>query len=154
MAGIVLSNEQLQCLFCGFDSDRSGSIDTAELISKLVLQSTVGLERSSVLGSETISVYEFASMVEAGRQYTVIEGQVLDVASYLRRHPGGSELIERHIGGDATEAFTKVHRKSKRAKKIVKRLTIGPLGDDADKATKALPAPVVDVMRRWYMGQC
>ena len=46
----------------------------------------------------------------------------------------------KYIGGDATEAFRDVHRNSSRAKKIIKRLVIGPLSDAADKPAEAPPA--------------
>eukprot|EP00662_Eupelagonemidae_sp_cell21_P033435 gene33435-23995_t len=37
--------------------------------------------------------------------WVVVRGRVLDCSSYLGHHPGGAEILLRHAGRDATEAF-------------------------------------------------
>ena len=47
----------------------------------------------------------------------------------MPRHPGGTEVIEPYVGGDATEAFMEMHGSSFKAKKQLMKICIGPLAE-------------------------
>jgi cytochrome b involved in lipid metabolism len=50
---------------------------------------------------------EIAAAVEHGRLWTVVAGDVYDLTGFVADHPGGAQILERHRGKDATEAYAK-----------------------------------------------
>lgn len=61
--------------------------------------------------------------------WIVVNGDVLDVTKFSKDHPGGVELLEPYLGGDATQAFydKETHEHSDSAVELVKKLKIGVL---------------------------
>jgi len=51
----------------------------------------------------------------------IIRGQVYDVSSFMKRHPGGS-IISFQLGTDATDAYNNFHIRSLKADKMLKAL--------------------------------
>lgn len=41
--------------------------------------------------------------------WIVVNGVVWDVSGFASKHPGGSDVIEKHIGGDGSEAYNSIH---------------------------------------------
>ncbi|BFZ15351.1 hypothetical protein BsWGS_18390 [Bradybaena similaris] len=60
-------------------------------------------------------------------QWLVIDGQVYNVTSWSRRHPGGSKIIGHYAGQDATDAFRAFHNDLNFVKKYLKAIHIGSL---------------------------
>eukprot|EP00966_Prymnesium_polylepis_P033807 785944-Prymnesium_polylepis.1 len=60
--------------------------------------------------------------------WIVISGHVLDVTAYLGHHPGGSTIIQRLAGRDATRAYEKA-RHSRGADMKLADFTVGRLSD-------------------------
>ena len=60
--------------------------------------------------------------------WIVIDGRVLDATAYLGHHPGGSAVIHRLAGRDATRAYERA-RHSKGADMKLADFTIGKLSD-------------------------
>lgn len=43
------------------------------------------------------------------RCLVIIKGMIYDLSSYMHSHPGGSHIIRRYAGRDATKAFEPIH---------------------------------------------
>ncbi len=59
--------------------------------------------------------------------YTIINGAVYDVTSYLPLHPGGARNILKICGRDGTSTFTGKHGGDKKPEDQLKQFYIGPL---------------------------
>ena len=118
--------------------DSEAVMKTATLQSKLVgpvnavadAFTTVSLQEPAAAGAD-----EDAAGWELVRQHNsefacwiVIGGCVLDVTSYLGHHPGGSSVIEKLAGRDATKAYERA-RHSRGADMKLADFTIGKLSD-------------------------
>ena len=58
--------------------------------------------------------------------WVIVDGNVLDVTNFIRRHPGGPSAIINHCGKDASHAFNsrpQVHDKS--ARKLLMGMRVG-----------------------------
>merc|ERR1719440_1437400 len=55
----------------------------------------------------------------------IINGQVYDVSTFLKRHPGGS-IIKFQLGSDASDAYNNFHVRSPKADKMLKALPHRP----------------------------
>mmetsp|Transcript_8392 Transcript_8392/g.27853 ORF Transcript_8392/g.27853 Transcript_8392/m.27853 type:complete len:92 (+) Transcript_8392:1068-1343(+) len=60
--------------------------------------------------------------------WIVIGDRVMDLTSYLGHHPGGSSVIQRLAGRDATRAYERAHH-SRGADMKLADFTIGRLSD-------------------------
>uniref|UniRef100_A0A8D0H8Y8 Cytochrome b5 heme-binding domain-containing protein n=1 Tax=Sphenodon punctatus TaxID=8508 RepID=A0A8D0H8Y8_SPHPU len=63
-------------------------------------------------------------------KWLVIDRKVCDVSQFIRRHPGGSRIINSHIGQDATDAFVAFHMDKRLVRKFFNSLLIGELAPD------------------------
>lgn len=61
--------------------------------------------------------------------WIAIEGQVYDVSTFLRKHPGGAARIFRYAGSDATSAFRQIHTKLVLNTMKDEITYLGPLGE-------------------------
>jgi cytochrome b involved in lipid metabolism len=59
--------------------------------------------------------------------WTVVDGSVYDLTTWISRHPGGARPIQGMCGIDSTERFTRKHGKSGAAKAALVLLKIGTL---------------------------
>ncbi|KAJ8675460.1 hypothetical protein QAD02_011246 [Eretmocerus hayati] len=74
---------------------------------------------------------------EDKKTWIIISGTVYDVTDYLEQHPGGSDLINEHAGGDATAGFEDYSHSSD-AKKTLKKYEIGFVDESKkDKSRRA-----------------
>jgi cytochrome b involved in lipid metabolism len=85
----------------------------------------------------------FHDMVAKGQKLVILDNMVLDVASFVYKHPGGAYLLEYNLGGDISKFFygsyaldgnsndpkakTQKHAHSNIARKTANRLAIGIL---------------------------
>lgn len=53
--------------------------------------------------------------------WVIIRGNVYDLTAFLDAHPGGSAVILKHAGKDATEAFEPIHASDTIAKYLNSR---------------------------------
>ncbi|KAI9841571.1 MAG: hypothetical protein M1837_000617 [Sclerophora amabilis] len=81
--------------------------------------------------SKTISPSEVAAhnTVENGL-YIIVDGGVYDMTGFIDEHPGGSKIIKRVGGKDASKQFWKYHNESILTK-YTDRLKIGEVGEKA-----------------------
>eukprot|EP00842_Homolaphlyctis_polyrhiza_P000343 jgi/Hompol1/1309/HPOL_000534-RA len=61
------------------------------------------------------------------RKLWVIHGQVYDLGPFLADHPGGSKVITKEMGKDATKAFSAIHSKDIIDRMLPKHLHLGPV---------------------------
>lgn len=89
---------------------------------------TDGNEHASAVGTDAAGweVVRKHSMETAC--WIVIGDRVLDVTSYLGHHPGGSTIIQRFAGADATKAYERA-RHSRGADMKLADFTVGKLSD-------------------------
>ncbi|EPE10192.1 cytochrome b5 [Ophiostoma piceae UAMH 11346] len=66
---------------------------------------------------------------EAGL-YTIIDGGVYDVTGFVEEHPGGSKILKRMAGKDASKSFWKYHS-AKVLEKYSERLKVGTVAESA-----------------------
>ncbi|MCJ1405950.1 hypothetical protein MMC19_000015 [Ptychographa xylographoides] len=62
--------------------------------------------------------------------YIIIDGAVYDMTGFVDEHPGGSKILKRVGGKDASKQFWKYHNESV-LKKYEERLKIGQLEEKA-----------------------
>ncbi|KAJ6654123.1 hypothetical protein lerEdw1_007391 [Lerista edwardsae] len=62
--------------------------------------------------------------------WLVIDRKVYDVRGFLKRHPGGSRILNSHVGENVTEAFTAFHADKSVVKKFLNPLLVGELAPD------------------------
>ncbi|KAA8569543.1 hypothetical protein EYC84_001161 [Monilinia fructicola] len=62
--------------------------------------------------------------------YIVVDANVYDVTHFLEEHPGGSKILKRVAGKDASKQFWKYHNESVLGK-YGEKLKIGVVGEKA-----------------------
>jgi len=81
--------------------------------------------------SKTFSVADVASHKDADSgMYIIVDENVYDVTGFVDEHPGGSKILKRVAGKDATKQFWKYHNESV-LKKYSERLKIGTVEEKA-----------------------
>lgn len=73
---------------------------------------------------------EFKEECVKGVKLTIIDGEVIDCASWIDIHPGGKSAIENIIGHDSTEDFNRIHGNTKAAKEMIKTLKIADISKE------------------------
>ncbi|RAH58938.1 oxidoreductase [Aspergillus piperis CBS 112811] len=71
------------------------------------------------------------------RCLVIIKGNVYDLSSYLDSHPGGSSIILKYGGRDATEAFEPIHPNNVIEKHLSREAHLGPVADSDMNTTPA-----------------
>jgi cytochrome b involved in lipid metabolism len=113
-------------------------METAALQSKLVERANAAADVLAAMSLEehaAVEADEDAAGWELVRQHNseyacwiVVGGRVLDVTAYLGHHPGGSSVIQKLAGRDATKAYERA-RHSRGADMKLADFTIGKLSD-------------------------
>jgi len=81
--------------------------------------------------SKSFSVSDVASHKDADSgMYIIVDENVYDITGFVDEHPGGSKILKRVAGKDATKQFWKYHNESV-LKKYSERLKIGTVKDKA-----------------------
>jgi len=81
--------------------------------------------------SKAFSTADVASHKDAeSGMYIIIDTSVYDVTNFVDEHPGGSKILKRVAGKDATKQFWKYHNESV-LKKYGAKLKIGTLEEKA-----------------------
>ncbi|RKF79295.1 putative cytochrome b5 [Golovinomyces cichoracearum] len=80
---------------------------------------------------QTFTLAEVATHKDAtSGMYLVIDHDVYDITNFVDDHPGGSKIIQRFAGKDATKQFWKYHSEDV-MKKYGTKLKIGEIRDKA-----------------------
>ena len=59
--------------------------------------------------------------------WSVIKGEVYDLTSYVKDHPGGANLIKAICGKDGSSSFASEHAGASKPKNILAAFALGPL---------------------------
>ncbi|KAE9398745.1 hypothetical protein BT96DRAFT_920627 [Gymnopus androsaceus JB14] len=81
----------------------------------------------------TWSLEEVANHKDASSCWVIIDKCVYDVTEFLPEHPGGSSIILKYAGRDATSAYKPIHPSDALDKKLSSSQHLGPVSDDAAK---------------------
>ncbi|PVI02309.1 hypothetical protein DM02DRAFT_641315 [Periconia macrospinosa] len=82
--------------------------------------------------TKTVSVEEIKQHASEDDCWIVVDGEVWDITEFAREHPGGSEIIHRHAGLDASTAYNSAHSPS---------LISKTLSTSSHKGTLSAPSP-------------
>ncbi|KAH6674425.1 cytochrome b5-like heme/steroid binding domain-containing protein [Tricladium varicosporioides] len=81
--------------------------------------------------SKQFSVADVAAHKDAEKgMYIIVDENVYDVTGFIDEHPGGSKILKRVAGKDATKQFWKYHNESV-LKKYSPKLKVGTVGEKA-----------------------
>ncbi|ESP04267.1 hypothetical protein LOTGIDRAFT_198790, partial [Lottia gigantea] len=69
-------------------------------------------------------------------RWIVIEGNVYNVSTWAKKHPGGERIIGIHAGEDASDAWTAFHGNKDMVMKYLKPLKVGYLRKEEDYETE------------------
>lgn len=96
-------------------------------ISPSVPQAATQSQSSESVGTKTYTMQDVEAHNTRADCWSAIGGDVYDLTSWVSRHPGGEEKILRLCGTDGSNAFTRKHGESSRAKSALILLKIGSL---------------------------
>jgi len=80
--------------------------------------------------SKTVSASELSAHNKPEDIWVKVDENVYDLTGFIDEHPGGSKILKRVAGKDATKQFWKYHNESV-LKKYSERLKIGTIGEKA-----------------------
>ncbi|KAK9321069.1 fatty acid desaturase-domain-containing protein [Lipomyces orientalis] len=86
--------------------------------------------------NQLLSPEAVESMIAQGKTIVIYEARVLQLDSWLRKHPGGEKVVFHMVGRDATDEFNAYH--SDEAKESARRFQIGRI----EGAWKNLVPPI------------
>ena len=69
------------------------------------------------------SIPKFTDKDLENKKYLILNNKIYDVGEYMKKHPGGKEVLQERFGQDATDDFYGIH--SNKAKKILASLFLG-----------------------------
>jgi cytochrome b involved in lipid metabolism len=73
--------------------------------------------------------------------WSVVNGKVYDLTSYVSSHPGGSSVIKAICGKDGTAAFSGQHAGAARPNNTLDGFLLGTLASSSAGTTPLQPAP-------------
>ncbi|XP_046342718.1 fatty acid desaturase 2-like isoform X2 [Haliotis rufescens] len=71
------------------------------------------------------SVEEVTSHNKADDKWLIINGNIYDITTWAKKHPGGAKVISHYAGEDATDAWVAFHKDREFVQKYMKALQIG-----------------------------
>jgi uncharacterized membrane protein len=74
-----------------------------------------------------LTMAEVANHSTAGDCWSVVQGNVYDLTSWIQQHPGGPDVIKAMCGVDATTSFLSQHDGQRDPAKELKSRLVGPL---------------------------
>ncbi|KAH9937552.1 FMN-dependent dehydrogenase-domain-containing protein [Fomitopsis serialis] len=83
------------------------------------------------------SLQEVAEHNNASSCWVIISNKVYDVTEFLPEHPGGSKIILKYAGRDATKAYEPIHPKDALDKHLPQEKHLGPLDSTGAKELQA-----------------
>jgi flavocytochrome c len=90
-------------------STPSKPVTTPEEVKAAQPETKSGSDKKGPTKQGTYTLEEVAKHNKEGDLWVVVNGQVLDVTHFMKRHPGGAKAILLYAGKDATEEFNMLH---------------------------------------------
>lgn len=78
-------------------------------------------------GPLTFTMADVAAHTDASNCWSLINGSVYDLSSWVNRHPGGSRSIKRLCGSDGSASFSREHGRSRSTQRTLALFKIGIL---------------------------
>jgi cytochrome b involved in lipid metabolism len=111
-----------------FSGEHAGAPKPATDLSSLLLGPLGVASASGETSMPTDSVYTAAEIQKHNTStdcWSVINGEVYDLTSYVKDHPGGASLIAAICGKDGSAAFSGEHAGEKQPKNILAAFAVG-----------------------------
>ncbi|MEY5023852.1 MAG: hypothetical protein RL569_765 [Actinomycetota bacterium] len=96
---------------------------------------------SATAQAGSFSAAEVAKHNSATNCWSVVNGKVYDLTSYVSSHPGGSSVIKAICGKDGTAAFSGQHAGAARPNNTLDGFLLGTLASSAAGTSTLQPAP-------------
>jgi len=80
--------------------------------------------------SKTFTVADVAEHKNEKDMYIIVDDGVYNISEFINEHPGGSKILKRVAGKDATKQFWKYHNEGV-LKKYGANLKVGTVGEKA-----------------------
>jgi len=109
-------------------SKEAGAQDDAEAIQKNEKTTPLLASDQRAQGKETFTMEEVAEHRFCENCWIVLYGQVINVSSFLKVHPGGEKVLMTMAGKDATSTFEKIHASSGGWRLVSRWLPDGVIG--------------------------
>lgn len=104
-----VARHQLSSVLLCVDADFSLSLFQPATASASEEKNTSSAASSSSSSAKIFTLEDVAKHNKKDDVWVVVNGQVLDVTSFLPDHPGGEKAILLYAGRDATEEFNMLH---------------------------------------------
>lgn len=98
---------------------------------------------SAAGGAVTLSAQEVASHNSAASCWTIVNGNVYNLTSYIQRHPGGPSVLKNICGRDGSAAFSNQHGGQGRPNNVLSGFLLGAVGSSisSTESSKVIAPP-------------
>jgi cytochrome b involved in lipid metabolism len=105
--------------------------------------SSASPKATSPTGTVTLSNAEIRTHNSKSDCWSIVNGNVYNLTSYVSRHPGGQSVIANICGKDGSSAFTNQHSNQGRPNNVLSGFLLGAVGSTitADAGQKAIAPP-------------
>jgi len=105
--------------------------------------SSASPKATSPTGTVTLSNAEIRTHNSKSDCWSIVNGNVYNLTSYVSRHPGGQSVIANICGKDGSSAFTNQHNNQGRPNNVLSGFLLGAVGSTitADAGQKAIAPP-------------
>ncbi len=102
-----------------------------------------GTTGGTASGQLALSAQEVAKHNSASDCWSVVNGNVYNLTSYIQRHPGGQSALKNICGKDGSAAFTNQHNNQGKPNNVLQGFLIGALGStvSATDSAKVITPP-------------
>ena len=96
-------------------------------------------------GSITLSISEIKTHNSKSDCWSIVNGNVYNLTSYVQKHPGGAAVIANICGKDGTNAFSNQHNTQSKPNNVLSGFLLGPLNAtvSAEVGQKVIQPPAV-----------
>lgn len=101
--------------------DRISQTQGAELVD-------TGPKASSPAGTINLSISEIKTHNSKTDCWSIVNGNVYNLTSYVKNHPGGEAVLANICGKDGSKAFVNQHNSQSKPNNVLKSFLLGPFG--------------------------
>jgi len=109
---------------------QSRNAQTATVQDQVTSQSSDEKNNSEHDAQKISTVYTMSDVQKANTEekcWTVVEGKIYDITSFLNKHPGGKANVMKICGNDGTSMFNKKHGEQPKPEQTLQQFLIGTL---------------------------
>jgi cytochrome b involved in lipid metabolism len=108
-------------------------VSSGKALTDSTTQDQVLVDKNLATGVIKLSNSEIKKHNSRDDCWSIIEGKVYNLTSFVQQHPGGVELISSICGIDGTAAFSNQHGSSTKPNNVLTGLLLGSLGAEITK---------------------